>query len=558
MQNAPIPSNEEERLLSLHALGLLDTKPEERFDRITRTATKIFHAPISTLTLIDSKREWFKSCEGLSKREGDRAISFCGHALLSNDIFVIPDTAKDKRFADNPMVVDKPFIRFYAGVPIINADGQRIGVFCIKDTQPRTFSKADEEVLSSLAAWAELEINSHNLSIALTEIEEAQAKERAMLESVGDGFVVVDETGKIVQMNNAAGRLLEIDPASYIGKQYSKTWLVKNEKGENVPLRDQPIQIALTTGRTVSTTLSSPTYYYVRSNGALFPVALTVTPVILHEQIIGAIDVFRDITKDKEIDRAKNEFVSLASHQLRTPPTSMRWYLEMLRSGEIGPLNEKQKEYVDEVFRSNQRMITLVNALLSVSRIELGVFAVEPEQTDIGDLIHGVLSEMSPEIERKQLNVKKTISKRLHSLSVDPQLMQIAIHNIISNAVKYTPPKGHITIEALIAKQGEKIGKNVIQKNSLVIIVSDTGYGIPKDQQANVFTKLFRADNAKERDTEGTGLGLYLTKSIIEHVQGHIWFESVINRGSTFYLTIPVSGMTKRTGTTKLTMDLSS
>lgn len=558
MQNAPIPSNEEERLLSLHALGLLDTKPEERFDRITRTATKIFHAPISTLTLIDSKREWFKSCEGLSKREGDRAISFCGHALLSNDIFVIPDTAKDKRFADNPMVVDKPFIRFYAGVPIINADGQRIGVFCIKDTQPRTFSKADEEVLSSLAAWAELEINSHNLSIALTEIEEAQAKERAMLESVGDGFVVVDETGKIVQMNNAAGRLLEIDPASYIGKRYSKTWLVKNEKGENVPLRDQPIQIALTTGRTVSTTLSSPTYYYVRSNGALFPVALTVTPVILHEQIIGAIDVFRDITKDKEIDRAKNEFVSLASHQLRTPPTSMRWYLEMLRSGEIGPLNEKQKEYVDEVFRSNQRMITLVNALLSVSRIELGVFAVEPEQTDIGDLIHGVLSEMSPEIERKQLNVKKTISKRLHPLSVDPQLMQIAIHNIISNAVKYTPPKGHITIEALIAKQGEKIGKNVIQKNSLVIIVSDTGYGIPKDQQANVFTKLFRADNAKERDTEGTGLGLYLTKSIIEHVQGHIWFESVINRGSTFYLTIPVSGMTKRTGTTKLTMDLSS
>src|SRR3989344_1027301 len=103
MKTAPIPENEKERLFSLYKLGLLDTKPEERFDRITRTATKIFNVPISTLTLIDAEREWFKSCQGLTKREGKRAISFCGHALLSNKIFVIPDTTKDKRFADNPM-----------------------------------------------------------------------------------------------------------------------------------------------------------------------------------------------------------------------------------------------------------------------------------------------------------------------------------------------------------------------------------------------------------------------------------------------------------------------
>src|SRR3989338_9011020 len=106
MQSAPIPKNEKERLISLHKLGLLDTNPEERFDRITRTATKIFNVPISTLTLIDAKREWFKSCQGLGEREGDRAISFCGHALLANKIFVIPDTKKDRRFVDNPMVID--------------------------------------------------------------------------------------------------------------------------------------------------------------------------------------------------------------------------------------------------------------------------------------------------------------------------------------------------------------------------------------------------------------------------------------------------------------------
>lgn len=176
MKNAPIPKNEKARLLSLHKLGLLDTKPEKRFDRITKTATEIFKVPISTLTLVDAKREWFKSCQGLPAREGDRAISFCGHALLANNVFIIPDTKKDKRFFDNPMVIGKPFIRFYAGVPLLNADGQRIGVFCIKDKKPRKLSFQEKELLKNLASWAELEINSRNLSLALLEGKKLQKK----------------------------------------------------------------------------------------------------------------------------------------------------------------------------------------------------------------------------------------------------------------------------------------------------------------------------------------------------------------------------------------------
>jgi len=168
MKKAPIPTNEVERLKSVYGLNLLDTPPEERFDRITRCVTKIFHAPISTLTLIDSKREWFKSCQGLDVKEGERAISFCGHALVEDQILVVPDTTKDERFADNPMVTGEPFIRFYAGVPLMTADRTaRIGVLCIKDTKPREFSKDDEEILKGLAYWAELEINARNMSLAM-------------------------------------------------------------------------------------------------------------------------------------------------------------------------------------------------------------------------------------------------------------------------------------------------------------------------------------------------------------------------------------------------------
>ena len=167
MQTAPIPENESERIASLKKLQILDTPPEERFDLLTKLATKVFNVPISTITLVDANREWFKSVCGLDEKEGDRAISFCGHALVENKMLVVTDTTKDERFLDNPMVIGDPYIRFYAGVPIMSADGHRIGVFCIKDTKPRELSKDDIEILEGLAKWAELEINLRNLNLSM-------------------------------------------------------------------------------------------------------------------------------------------------------------------------------------------------------------------------------------------------------------------------------------------------------------------------------------------------------------------------------------------------------
>jgi len=171
MQEAPIPDDELERMISLYKLDILDSSPEEKFDRLTKAATQIFHVPISTLTIIDNNREWFKSCQGLSATEGDRAISFCGHALVEDEILVIPNTLKDQRFSDNPMVIGAPHIRFYAGVPIMSIDGKRIGVFCIKDIKPREFSKHDEEILEGLAIWAEMEINLRDKNLSEAERE---------------------------------------------------------------------------------------------------------------------------------------------------------------------------------------------------------------------------------------------------------------------------------------------------------------------------------------------------------------------------------------------------
>lgn len=160
MQKAPIPKNEKERLCSVMDLNLLDTAPEERFDKITRQATARFGVPISTITIIDKNREWFKSSQGLTSREGPRDISFCGHALLQQNIFIVEDTLKNPLFADNPMVVNDPHIRFYAGKSLFeHKSNLPVGVFCIKDYKPRTMGLRDIADFLDFAERAEKEIN---------------------------------------------------------------------------------------------------------------------------------------------------------------------------------------------------------------------------------------------------------------------------------------------------------------------------------------------------------------------------------------------------------------
>lgn len=167
MQPAPIPADEAKRLEAVHRMAILDTAPEERFDRLTKEAVEKLHVPISTITILDANREWFKSCQGLDEhqRENNRAISFCAHALLAKDVFIVEDTFNDPRFADNPMVVDVPHIRFYAGIALLDRKTEQpIGVFCVKDTKPRQFSLNEINMLMDLADRAEKELNNAQMT----------------------------------------------------------------------------------------------------------------------------------------------------------------------------------------------------------------------------------------------------------------------------------------------------------------------------------------------------------------------------------------------------------
>jgi len=184
MLPAPIPANEAERIDSLRQMLLLATPDEASFDRITRIAQRLFHAPIVLISLIDADRQWFKSCVGLPVRETGRDVSFCGHAIMNKALFVIEDAREDPRFADNPLVVNPPHVIFYAGRPLRNADGHMVGTLCVIDHEPRVFSPADRRSLDDLGYWVEAVFRNRDLCETQIEVigELEEARRGALLD----------------------------------------------------------------------------------------------------------------------------------------------------------------------------------------------------------------------------------------------------------------------------------------------------------------------------------------------------------------------------------------
>lgn len=275
----------------------------------------------------------------------------------------------------------------------------------------------------------------------------------------------------------------------------------------------------------------------------------TCASVVSEGQAAGAVLVFRDMTREKEVDRAKTEFVGLASHQLRTPLTAVRWYADMLLAGIPGAVNDKQREYLDLLYQSNQRMVELVDAFLRVSRIDLGTLAFKREQVDVVRSMRAILQECRPVLRLRGLHLKTRFTPSLPVLQTDQKLLEIVFDNLVSNAVKYTPKSGTVTVVLEGKRAGERAADRAVRRASVFLTVSDTGYGIPFHQQNQVFTKLFRADNVIGKETSGTGLGLYTTKAIVDQAGGEIWFRSEEGKGTAFYVLLPLKAERSPKGT---------
>ena len=366
-------------------------------------------------------------------------------------------------------------------------------------------------------------------------IEQERVKDEAILSSIADGLFMVDQNGTIELINNAAENIFGYKKGEVLGKKITDVFPIKSKEGNGIESDKRPALMSLQSQK-----VSTGIYQYTRKDKSSFPAAITVAPVILHGKAIGAIEVFRDVTREQNVDRMKTEFISLASHQLRTPLSAIKWFIEILQDGNVGELTAEQKEMTTNIELSNERMIALVNALLNVSRIESGRIIVDPQPTDMKKLIEEVIKEVKPKISAKKQKLILSIHENLPVISIDPDMVRQVYLNLLTNANKYTPNEGEITI--IISKKGEEI----------ISQISDNGYGIPLKDHAKVFEKFYRGDNVMKLITDGNGLGLYLVKAIVESSGGRIWFTSEENKGTSFMFSIPLSGSVARAGEVKL------
>jgi len=348
------------------------------------------------------------------------------------------------------------------------------------------------------------------------------ARLEALLASIGEGVVATDEAGTVTRVNKVALKLLGMTEKDVLHKHFLNVFTAVHDNGTPIDAFDRPIVKAFQTGKSVSART-----LYQQKSGNLLPVYLTVSPILFKGRPIGAIEVFRDLTDEIESDKLKSDFISIASHQLRTPLSAINMYSLMLRDGLAGELTSSQLSYIETVLTSVERMNTLIDTLLNITRIEAGNIKLKIQLARIDDLAREILTEFKPSAEQKQIKLTSDIPATMTPVRTDGLLVREVCSNLLSNAIKYTPEGGavHLALEE--------------SRKEVLWSVKDTGYGIPEIEQKNVFLKFFRAENIVGKDVSGTGLGLYLIKNLAESLGGDLWFESKENVGSTFHFSMP-------------------
>lgn len=361
-----------------------------------------------------------------------------------------------------------------------------------------------------------------------------------LLSSIGEGVVVTDSNKIITLVNRAAEEALGYSATNLLGRSLSDTLTLVNSKGA-----DYDHSFWKNVLQSKRSMIPEGDISILTKDKKNIPVFLTASPIIDSEErkTKGIIITFRNVREERALEEVRVGFISTASHQLRTPLTSIRWFSEMLLGGDAGELNEEQKHFVQRVYQGTERMISLVNLLLRLARVEAGRVRVEPVPTNLKTLIETVASSLRMLSDERHQKVEISSNPaRLSSLNLDQEMVWHVVQNLLSNAIRYGNPGSVIHID--VQEEDEYI----------TCSVRDAGMGIPKVQQHRLFEKFFRADNAIEAVPEGSGLGLPLVKSLVEGWGGKIWFESVENTGSTFSFTIPRSGMKQRGGEVRLTI----
>ena len=348
-----------------------------------------------------------------------------------------------------------------------------------------------------------------------------------ILSSIVEGIIAIDRSCKIILFNNAAEKITGLNAKDMLQKNAEIVLPMDSPEGK-INVKD-----FIYKGKEKEDTVTGikKNVRITRGDGKEVYVDLVGSSIKEAEDInLGAIILLHDISKEKELEEMKLDFVSMAAHELRTPLTSIRGYLSVLQE-ELGTiLDKEQRSFLDKAFISSSQLAALVENLLSVSRIERGALRIEVEPADWEPIVHEAVNNFDPQSKEKDIKISiKFQEKKLPKVLVDKFRISEVLSNLIANAISYTHPGGTITISAI--QKGKEVETSV----------ADTGQGIPESAIPKLFTKFFRVSGVLEQGSKGTGLGLYISKAIVDMHGGKIWVKSALGKGSIFSFKIPTA-----------------
>jgi signal transduction histidine kinase len=364
-----------------------------------------------------------------------------------------------------------------------------------------------------------------DLQAARKKTEEEKEKIGAIISNFIDPIIVFDSEHKISLLNPSAGEIFGLTQ-NYIGKKVDIKNNFSMENFREIIKLNYKVQTAREL-KIEDDSIEEITIIQENSDEIVYKV-ITAKVIGNNGEFYGSMKVFYNLTREKMIDKLKSEFISIAAHQLRTPLSAVKWVIKMVLDEDSGPLNLEQKEMLTKGYQSNERIIVLVNDMLNVSRIEEGRFGYSFEQSDFSEVLDMVISSLEGKLKDKKMKLLVDKPDNIPLVYMDKSKMTMVVQNLTENAVKYTPEFGTVQIGLEVSKKFFRVR------------VQDNGVGIPAEDKVKLFSKFFRASNVVRLQTEGSGLGLFIVKNIIEKHGGTIICNSEEGKGTEFIFTLPL------------------
>lgn len=528
MKKFPQPDNEAKRLEALQYYNVLDTEKEEAFDRLAELAALICETPIALVSLIDESRQWFKANVGLEDvAETGRDISFCQFTIMGNETFEVPDATKDERFVDNPLVTGSPDIRFYAGYPLTDPNGNNLGSFCVIDKKPKKLNDTQLKALEVLAQEVVSQI------IARKEYQERIKLEKLFNYST-DFICIADKEGSFKKINPSFKNVLGYDEEELL-----KSRIIDFVHEEDLERTTQELN-KLTAGEKA---IHFQNRYRKKNGEYIILDWFSNTDSSSEEVYTIARDVTDKVKILKELEEAKviaekavkvkDEFLSNMSHEIRTPLNAIIGFNELLRQSS---LTLEQEKHADIVRVASQNLMVIINDILDISKLESGKLELEKRPFSLKEMAEDIIHLQSQKAKNKGLKLLLSVDQDIPNfvLGDSTRISQVLI-NLIGNSIKFTT-QGYVELKIM----------ELHRKNHLSTVrfsVKDTGIGIRKDKHHLVFERFSQAENSTTRVFGGTGLGLNIVKMILNMYGSTIDLQSEEGKGSefTFELELPIA-----------------